>query len=493
MFFKRIFSIFILVLLLELKISESAPKKKGKFEDLFKCEKGSTCEPYFLCGDEIETSNDGRYQIDERSITFKPTEKTCIPPGKVCCKNPVKIIKNIIHPTTNASEKVKTYTQSYPDIFDCEEGMSCLYLFQCDDEFENDGGGKIDERTTVESKCGAKKICCKPSNLIGVGPSTSRPQTLITSTSRTTTTIRSVAFTTKEIQTSKETFQTTTPQPNDKDTINVYLEKEEYQGNDINNIDLFATFNLCKQLSKRNVPKKCGHRNEDGLTDRKYDMEGRGSLAQYGEHPYMLALLKNFNEIEDSDEETEFVCGATLIHPSFALTAAHCIKRLEAEDFIVRGGEWNSRNTEEVCPHQDRNVSNIFICDGYERINLHNDIALLQLDKPFELNSLINTICLPEKDKQHHNNKFKCIASGWGAENFDKSSIFQEFLKNYPLEPYSHEDCTKIIRNLLSNKNYTYFENFFCTGGKDGHYVMKKGDGGGPLVSYKSRRCEKNN
>lgn len=61
----------------------------------------------------------------------------------------------------------------------------------------------------------------------------------------------------------------------------------------------------------------------------------------------------------------------------------------------------------------DQNIKEIIIHEDYDEDNyLATDIALLILEKPFEISETINVICLPPQDKLF--NLKRCTAIGWG-------------------------------------------------------------------------------
>lgn len=175
----------------------------------------------------------------------------------------------------------------------------------------------------------------------------------------------------------------------------------------------------------------------------------------------MLALLFKFD-----DGSTMFISGGSLITKNVALTAAHCVNYYSPSDLIVRAGEWDSRTEGEMCPHEENNVTEIIIHEKYSSGTKANDIALLILKKPFELDRFINTICLPANNTYTRTSE-KCVALGWGSDSFDDDKYFYELLKGNSLETNEHDDCETKIRQQLGNTSYAFNEDFFCTGEND--------------------------
>ncbi|KAI4471158.1 serine protease-related [Holotrichia oblita] len=160
-------------------------------------------------------------------------------------------------------------------------------------------------------------------------------------------------------------------------------------------------------------PSLCGIRNENGLD---FKITGNTNEAEYGEFPWMLALLKvDFNPEID---RTQFICGASLIAPSVVLTGAHCVNNYQNNlgGIKIRAGEWDASSEKERHPYQERNIRQIIIHKEFDPKIVVNDVALLVLEKSLMQADNIGTICLPQSN-QVFNSK-NCFASGWGKKEF---------------------------------------------------------------------------
>merc|ERR1739847_188297 len=111
--------------------------------------------------------------------------------------------------------------------------------------------------------------------------------------------------------------------------------------------------------------------------------------------------------------------------------------------------------------------------------NLANDWAVLYTSQDFDLQTHIDTICLPQPEELFDFQT--CFATGWGKDQFGAAGQYQVVLKEIDLPVVGHDQCEVSLRTTRLGKRFQLDDSFICAGGINGKDTCK-GDGGSPLV-----------
>jgi len=128
-----------------------------------------------------------------------------------------------------------------------------------------------------------------------------------------------------------------------------------------------------------------------------------GYKAKEGAWPWIASLQRSYGG---------HFCGGTLIAPNWILTASHCVSFIHnPSDFKVVMGAHNRANDEPS--QQSRPMKRVIMHPQYNRNTLFADHALIEVEKPFQLNKRVVLGCMPKS--QVPIGTQSCYIAGWGT------------------------------------------------------------------------------
>lgn len=211
-----------------------------------------------------------------------------------------------------------------------------------------------------------------------------------------------------------------------------------------------------------------------------------GEDAKPKEIPYQIRLIEFKEDPRGSadgySDEIEFPlppfqhhCGGSLIvvnNTQFVLTASHCVYASSADYMYTVGGMLTVLETTGF--EQIRKISKLAKHEEYNLGKGTGDIALLAIDKPFEITEHVATISLPTR---FQNTTGIGVASGWG---YDASGTPPDHLQKVEVPIVSDEICQEAYKDFaLHPVPSNICAGYMGEGGKD----ACRGDSGGPLRS----------
>ncbi|XP_058116986.1 proclotting enzyme-like [Anopheles ziemanni] len=197
-----------------------------------------------------------------------------------------------------------------------------------------------------------------------------------------------------------------------------------------------------------------------GISTKQLSKISGGNPADPNEWPWMVSLVMS---------KASF-CGGALITDRHVLTAAHCLMNLKINQFVVRLGEYDFKQSNET-RYRDFRVSEIRVHSQFDQVSYENDIAMLKLIQPSFFNSYIWPICMPPLDDSWAG--YEAVVTGWGTQFFGGPN--SPILMEVKIPIWSNEQCQDVYVNRVYNTT-------MCAGDYAGGKDSCQGDSGGPLM-----------
>uniref|UniRef100_A0A6P6Y0C4 Protein masquerade-like n=1 Tax=Dermatophagoides pteronyssinus TaxID=6956 RepID=A0A6P6Y0C4_DERPT len=220
-----------------------------------------------------------------------------------------------------------------------------------------------------------------------------------------------------------------------------------------------------QQQQSTSIPHQCGKKG----SKRSQRVVG-GSDSYPGEWCWQIALV---------NQQNKYICGGVLIGKQWALTAAHCVTNYlrKNEPIFIRAGEYDLTRNNRF--GQMQKIQTIFVHHNHNGQSLDNDIALMKLLSPIELNPNTCLVCLPTWNTNRTIQDKLCTVTGYGFQH--ESGPIALRIREALIPIVNDQDCIMKI-NSVTEKQFLLPASSFCAGGGHGGNDACQGDGGSGLV-----------
>eukprot|EP00727_Mastigamoeba_balamuthi_P014778 m51a1_g9926 putative proclotting enzyme (686) ;mRNA; f:6928-9753 len=215
-----------------------------------------------------------------------------------------------------------------------------------------------------------------------------------------------------------------------------------------------------------------GHRGTRGSTPAPRVVNGE-PVASASQYPWMSSMMWSPSSV--GPDYTS--CGATLVAPTWALTAGHCVDPGSAElshwfppgHALVAG----SLAPTDGAPPGSAKALQALTHPRLDVVTMQNDVALIKLDRPVALERYVALAPADYPDLQAGS---KVWVLGWGTLYYSGTNRAELMAAKVPV--VAREACRGVYRDYVTG----VFDSTICIGYNEGGRDTCQGDSGGPLL-----------
>ncbi|KAK7944312.1 hypothetical protein WMY93_000040 [Mugilogobius chulae] len=137
-------------------------------------------------------------------------------------------------------------------------------------------------------------------------------------------------------------------------------------------------------------------------------------------------------------------CGGSLINANWVVSAAHC--NVRTSHYVVLGEHDRYSNSEQI---QVIKIGQLFKHPQFNTYTMNNDILLIKLASPAQLNARVSSVCVAETGDNFPAG-MKCVTSGWGRTYYnapDGAALLQQAA----LPLLTNENCRNYWGSSITN------------------------------------------
>uniref|UniRef100_A0A8C9IJN6 Serine protease 51 n=1 Tax=Piliocolobus tephrosceles TaxID=591936 RepID=A0A8C9IJN6_9PRIM len=183
--------------------------------------------------------------------------------------------------------------------------------------------------------------------------------------------------------------------------------------------------------------------------------------VQNGEFPWQVSIQVS----------RKHLCGGSIIHQWWVLTAAHCFPRTLLDMAVVNVTVVMGTRTFSNIHSERKQVQKVIIHKDYKPPQLDSDLSLLLLATPVQFSNFKMPVCLQQEERTWD----RCWMAEWVTTNgYDQYDDLNMHLEKLRVVQISQKECAKRVNQLPRN--------MICAWKEPGTNGICKGDSGAPLV-----------